>query len=238
MFGFFLVAFMGASSSFLSPEFSFNEFCDTPFFTALELFLVSIAGQVVLQIISHSTTFQATSIIKKNTAVFLRTKHWLKRINRYSSPGLDVRRSWTIKRSEEEFKSDTVMPTNPMLMMLPFIANLGPSVLANWVLSDRPALRLPFDIPGPLQKLFQYGLPQRIADDHRIVGAFGFSFLLNFCSAAIAGVLPMAQKRAKVYGPKDNYKNFSDLLVSEQHHWELEGAEDELLAVIDQAAAH
>jgi hypothetical protein len=224
-----------ASVSPLSPDFSLNEFADTPFFTALEILLVCVGCQVILTVISHSSSYQATSITKKNTAIFLRTKHWLRRINRFSKPALDIRRSWTIKRADEEFQSEAVMPSNPMLMMLPFIANLGPSILANYVISDRPALRLPFDIPGPLQRLLQYGLPRRIADDHRMVGAFGFYFMLNCCSALFAGVLPMAGKRKKMYGPKDNYKNFSDLLVSEQHRWELEGAEDELLAVIDAA---
>jgi hypothetical protein len=46
-------------------------------------------------------------------------------------------------------------------------------------------------------------------------------------------MIPMAGKKKEFFSPKDNYRNFSHLLVSEQHKWELDGVEDELLAKID-----
>jgi hypothetical protein len=235
MLGLFLVALATSAVSPLSPDFSFSEFSETPFFTALEIFFLSVASRLILQIIGHMNTFRPTPITKKNTGAFLRAKHWLKWVNRFSPPAVDVRRSWTLQRADEPFQNDSVMPSNPMLMMLPTLAGIGPSIVANWMLSDRPALRLPFNIPGPLQRLFQYGLPPRFADDHRIVGAFGMYFAMNFCSALLAGIFPIHQKRKPLFGPKDNYRNFSDLLISEQPGWELDRAEEELLAIIDAA---
>jgi hypothetical protein len=40
-------------------------------------------------------------------------------------------------------------------------------------------------------------------------------------------------KGKQIDGPKENYPNFSDLLVSELHNWEFEKVEDELMTVAD-----
>jgi hypothetical protein len=222
------------SSSFTIGKRTFNEFLLSPFFTSLEVIVVSLSGQLILLVMSRSSNFSPGPLTKKNSASFARTKHWLKRISRYNKPAIDMRRTWATRRADEEFKTEPAdVPNNPFLMMLPMLANIGPTVLVSMVLSDRPTLRLPFDIPVPLRHLFQYGLPQGTDPDPRIMSSFGLYFLLNCCSSIIAGIVPLVPKRRSLYGPANNYRNYSDLLVSEKHNWELDTAEDELLAQID-----
>jgi hypothetical protein len=65
---------------------------------------------------------------------------------------------------------------------------------------------------------FQSELPPAIAQNHRLFSAFGFDFLLNTCSVLIAEILPESQNGKQIDGPKENYPNFSYLLVSEAHN--------------------
>jgi hypothetical protein len=223
-----------ASSSFTIGKLTWTEFVLSPFFTALEVIAVVLSAQLIVLVVSRSSNFSPGPVTKKSSAAFSRTKHWLKRISRYNKPAIDMRRTWTTRRADQEFPTDQAdFPKNPFMALVPMIANLGPTALVNMVLSDRPTLRLPFDIPGPLRRLFQYGLPQTMEPDHRVMSALGLYFLLNCCSSVIAAMVPLVPKRKALYGPRNNYQNYSDLFLSEKHAWELETAEDELLAKID-----
>ena len=113
------------------------------------------------------------------------------------------------------------------------ITNMGPTLWVNFGLNGLTALRLPFEIPSPLRGMLQYGLSFSNASDTHLVSAFGLYFLMNICNTLIAGIFPMAQKPKETYGPRDNLSNFAEILATEEDYWELENAEDELLAKID-----
>lgn len=212
---------------------SFSEFVDSTYFTALEIFLVVFSAQLVLKVIAHANNFPTGISAKRVNAVFYRTKYWLKHISRYPTQAIDMRRAWSVKRATQDFKVEPSMPQNVFLGMLPMIASMGPVLLVNMAIPGKVALRLPFEIPAPFRTLLQYGLPPRADADNSLVSSFGFYFLLNSCATVLLSMIPMANKKKNFYGPSSNYQNYSDLLVTEKHTWELENAEDELLALID-----
>jgi hypothetical protein len=214
---------------------SFSEFIDDPYFTALEILIVCLCSQLILAILSRTPQFQSGIEGKKTNTVFLKTKYWIKHISRYPKQAVDVRRSWALKRSEEEFKAEPPMPSNPLLSLLPMIANMGPSILVNFAISDRIALHLPFAIPRPLRGLLQYGLQQTQAVKDTDVSAFGLYFFMNLCSSLFIGMIPFVGKKREWHGPKDNYRSIVHEFVSEHHEWELDDAEAELLKKIDSA---
>jgi hypothetical protein len=221
----------------LSPDFSFDEFLETPFFTAIEVIVLCTCGQIIQQILGRSRQVRGTAITKRRTGVFQRTKHWQRHTDRYSPSALDVRRSFSIKRAEEPFESEAVVPKNPLLMTLTSICSMGPPIIVTWVIGRRPALRLPFDVPVPLQGFIHMGLSGADLDDGRVVGVCALYFLLNTCASLIAGLVPVEKQRAAVIPPSRDYKSLSNVLVSEKHEWALEDAEDELLAQIDAAVS-
>jgi hypothetical protein len=106
-----------------------------------------------------------------------------------ATEALDIRRSWSINHSDQQFEADTVMATNPALTTLPMIKS-WPAILVNWYLSERVLLSHSFNVAGSLRRLFQSGLPLAVAQNHRLVIAFEFDCLLNTCSALIAEILP------------------------------------------------
>ena len=211
----------------------FGEFVETPYFTALEILIVILCAQLILLIIGHSNNFPTGIDAKKVNAIYLRTKFWLKHINRFPRPAIDVRRAWSVKRADKEFKVEASMPRNVLLGTLPMIANLGPVLLVNLLLNGKVVLRWPFEIPVFLRSLLQYGLPAKENADNHLMSAFGLYFLLNSCASLVVAMIPMANKRKEFYGPSSNYQNYSDMLVTERHKWELDNAEDELLELID-----
>lgn len=212
----------------------FSEFADTPFFTALEIFIVVFCGQLIELVVSWSNNAGGGPNAKKTDGIFHRAKFWLKHVSRFNRAGIDMRRSWSRKRAEEPFKAEQAIPRNVFLTTLPMLSGMGRMLLINFALAGRPAARLPFDIPWVARGLFQYGMPQTAEFDPRLVSAFGFSFLVNICAPLMAAIFPAVAKKRRIYRPDANFQNFSDLLVTEKHEWELEKAEDELLALIDE----
>ena len=212
---------------------SLSDFFDSPYFTALEVLVVAVSAQLLLKVIAHANNFPTGLSARKTNAIFYRTKFWLKHTQRYPRPAIDMRREWSVKRAKKPFKVEPSMPQNVFLGMLPMIANMGPMLLVNFLLAGKVALVLPFEIPEPLRALFQYGLSPRQEPDNHLVTAFGLYFLINSCATVLLSFVPMANKKKNFYGPNSNYQNYSDLLITEKHTWELETAEDELLALID-----
>jgi hypothetical protein len=233
-----LALFATTASAIPSPfssEFSFDEFLETPFFTALEVILLCTCGQLVQQVLARARQVRGTAISKRRTGVFQRTKHWQRHLDRFSPAALNTRRTFSIKRAEEPFQSETAMPTNPMLMMLGSICSFGPPIIVTWVLGHRPALQLPFDVPRPLQGFIHMGLSGADLEDTRLMGVCALYFVLNTCSSLIAGLFPIEKQPARVIPASRDYKFLSDSLVGEKHRWVLEDAEEQLLARIDKA---
>jgi hypothetical protein len=56
---------------------------------------------------------------------------------------------------------------------------------------------------------------------------------MKCCSALVAGQVP--QFRKPVYGAKDDFRSFAELLASEQHRWNLDSVEEQVMTVIDAA---
>lgn len=208
------------------------EFCETPFFTAIEMLIVIFSTHLITMTLAHRRNSQSNPDILKAKGIFRRTKYWIKHINRFPRPAIDIRRSWAIKRAEKPVKAGGP-PANPFLGMLGMIAGFAPTILVNMRLSGKPALVCPFIIPQPLRSLLQYGLSAEVGSDNRIISAFGLFFLLNTCIELFVEVIPMPSKREAAVDPSGNYKNSADLLLTEPHKWELENAEEELLAMID-----
>ena len=217
---------------------SLDDFAQTPFFTAIELFSVVLAANIVQMVVSHWNNFPTGACARKVNSTYHRIKFWLKNIGRFPRPAVDMRRSWSVKRAEIPFKYEASLPQNVFIQVLPMFTNWGPVLLVNTLLYGKPALVCPFEIPYVLRSLLQYGLPPHLDADNHIISAYGLYFLLNMCIDLFAAVVPMPTKRKEFFGPSSNFKNFSDLLVTEKHVWELENAEDELLAMIDRKLKH
>jgi hypothetical protein len=238
-----------------------NEFLDSPFFTALEVLIISLASELISQFTKHRRAIESGAVTQRNIAMSARTRLWLKNKHRYSRPAFDVRRSWALKCSSEEWKAETVTPASPFWMMLSSVSSIGPWILVSYALSERPALIVPFDIPSILRGLLQAGLPAYL-DDPRVVGAMPLYMMLNIAGKAFIGLFPLQDSalddlpvtdekmknkenkkllrflaRRKQLPPpqKPTYMQLVDTLVSEDHVWELENVEDELLAKIDAA---
>jgi hypothetical protein len=240
---------------------SLTEFFDSPFFTALEVLIISLSSELIGQFTRSRRALESGAITCRNIAISGRTRLWLKNKRRYHRSAFDVRRSWAIKTSGEDWKTEAVTPANPFWMMLSTVANFGPWVLVSYALSERPALKLPFEIPPLLRGIAQAGMPPYV-DEPQFIGAMPLYMMLNIAGKVFVGLLPLQEsaldelpitddrmtqkenkkllrflaKRKQLPPPqKQTYLQLVDTLVSEDHEWELEGVEDELLAKIDAA---
>lgn len=214
---------------------TFTEFVESPYFIALEVFLVCFVSALCSKIMKYSNLAPSGIISRKTNAVFLKIIHWTNNACRFPKVALDLRKSWALKRADKPFQRDTSLPNaNPFMMMLPMLANFGPTLLINFYLQAKPALRLPFEIPPQLRSFFQYGLPPNLDADNHIVGAFSFYFVMNLCSQVFINFIPMASEPKETYGPNSKIHYYADTLVVTNEPWELENADQELLDMIDQ----
>ncbi|KAK8882206.1 hypothetical protein M9Y10_044847 [Tritrichomonas musculus] len=213
---------------------SLNDFLGSYYFTAVEIFVVCMSAQLILQVVKYSNDHPNGLISRKNNAVFYRVRFWRKFINRYSRPAIDIRRSWALKTSEKRMQMEPAIPDNPFMVFLPQLASIGPNLFASFLVGDKPALRLPFIIPPVLRPLLQMNLKPELDADNHIVSGFGLFIILTGCQYVFIQILPMANKLKRFFTARDNLKQYANFLVTEEHHWELENAEDELLAMIDE----
>lgn len=213
---------------------SIEDFLGSYYFTAVEVLVVSLCATLINLVLQHANDFPTGPISRRNNAIFHKARFWKKYINRYPRPAIDIRRSWCFKFSDRKMKSEVAIPSNPFTMMLPLITNMGVNLFMSLYLGSRPALRLPFEIPHLLKPLFQMSLKAEYDSDKYLMSAMGLFLVLTGCQYVIVQILPMANKHKKFFGSRDNLKQYANFLVTEKHHWELEHADEELLAMIDE----
>ncbi|OHT12372.1 hypothetical protein TRFO_17860 [Tritrichomonas foetus] len=213
---------------------SIDEFLESYYFTALEVFVVSIFSQVIFLYIKLYNNISNGPISRRNNALFYRTKFWIRNNFKYCRSAIDIRRTFALNKMEKPLRADKfVFPENPFLMILPMLFGMGFSLYMSFSIGSKPALILPFEIPPLLKKFLQYGFPSNFEVDNYTVSAYGLYLALQTCSELFALMVPMGKAFKMTYTNKSNYKQYANRLAADPHKWELENAEDELLAMID-----
>jgi len=212
-----------------------HEFLDSDFFTGLEMFLVVIFCAIIQRFLIHQVVRSTNAASKKRTSQFQKIDFWTQNKNKMAPDAFNVRGSWAIKEGKKKVQQNQAMPNINMLnQLIGMVSNFAPMLIANFLLSGRKALTLPFDVPSVLRKFLQNGLPPNEESDPRVVTVFGLNFFLGMCSEVFALLIPVIHPISKVYGPKDLLQIPADDFVVAEHQWELENAEKDLVALIDQ----
>ena len=212
-----------------------QKFLDSDFFTAIEMFLIMIFTAIIQRLIAHQVIRSSSSSTKKRTSIFQKIDHWTRNKNLFSQDAFNIRSSWAMKIAKKPVPQNQNIPNvNIINQFIGMVSNFAPMLIANFLLTGKKALLLPFDVPVVLRKFLQNGISPNEEVDPRTVTVFGLYFFLGMCSEVFSILIPVVNPLAKVYGPKDSLQIPVDDFIVQEYKWDLENVENELVQLISQ----
>ena len=213
-----------------------EEFFQTEFFTALEIFLILILVSITKRYLNNKKPVYDLLDAKKRVMIFRKLLFWTKNKNRFNDDAVYTRNGWAdkIKSRKPKFPPQNIASSMDLSsFFIKKIVTIAPTLLANFYFPAKPVLYLPFDVPEKIRGLTQCGLPSNKIVDPRAVSAYGFYFLLTFCVDVFSLIFPVTYKKPVSFGIAESFYSTAQDFIIKDYEWELENVEDELGDFLD-----
>lgn len=213
-----------------------EEFFQTEFFTALEIFLILIIVSITKRYLNNQKPVYDLLDAKKRVMIFRKLLFWTKNKDRFNDEAVYVRNGWAdeIKSNKPNFPPQNLANSVDLTsFFIKKIVKIAPHLLASFYFPAKIVLYLPFDVPKELRGVTQCGLPSNKIFDPKAVSAYGFYFLLTFCIDVFSLIFPVTYKKPVSFAIGESFYSTAQDFIIKDYEWELENVEDELGEFLD-----